>query len=130
MGLDSVFLFFSFLTPLPPPNFECIRYGVVVARCSPYIRHTRALASHTHTHTKIALAHGRQLANFEGEAIEATPFSERLKKDYPTLTITCVLIEGSFSSGYGVSKVVAVKHAPLDEVLWFVCAFVRLCDCL
>jgi len=75
-------------------------------------------------HSKLELV----LANFEGEAIEATPFCERLKKDYPTLTITCVLIEGSFPSGYGVSKVVAVKHAPLDEVLWFDCDVLPIRD--
>lgn len=136
MGLDSVFLFFFFLfffksPPLPILNVYGMVLSLLDAQRTYVIRvhllRTRA-RTHTHTHTKIALAHGRQLTNFEGEAIEATPFCERLKKDYPTLTITCVLIEGSFSSGYGVSKVVAVKHAPLDEVLWFDCDVLPIRD--
>lgn len=41
--------------------------------------------------------------------------------EHPKLRVHCFEMPIEFPKGYGVSKVMAIQHAPLDQVVWLDC---------
>lgn len=61
------------------------------------------------------------VAIYENELDQTMPQCKALAAEVTTLNIVCFVIPEPFPGGYGVSKVVAVKHAPVDLAIWFDC---------